>query len=132
MTCPLCEKESCWLCGAQPYHKGLTCEDHSIRSRSSGQMSDEESFRRWMEETGTKQCPKCGMATSKQNLKNQTEQRSECHKMMCRNCGTRFCFKCLALLTETYACRCTDKRHQFVDPHTGEHIKHLQRGKAKA
>merc|ERR1712207_122686 len=81
-----------------------------------------------MKETGSKQCPGCKMVVTKENLDCQSGQSSECHKMMCRNCGTRFCFKCLALLTDTYACKCTDKRHQFVDPHTGEHIKHLRRG----
>merc|ERR1719324_2250848 len=80
-----------------------------------------------MEATGTRQCPKCQMATTKENLDKQTEQRSECHKMQCRNCGTRFCFKCLAVLTDTYTCGCTKDKHGFVDPRTGKYVAHLKK-----
>lgn len=31
-------------------------------------------------------------------------QVEECHKMMCRSCGTKFCFGCGAILTENYTC----------------------------
>lgn len=134
-TCPLCEKESCWWCGAQPYHRGLTCEQHrkaKATSRSSGSKEDE-SFLQWMKDTGTKQCPTCGMATSKENLEMQTDQVEECHKMICRSCGTKFCFGCNAILTESYTCGCTQNAHNFVDPHTGDLVKHLQKKeKAKA
>merc|ERR1712227_591543 len=123
--------ESCWLCGAQPFHEGRTCEQHAMRERASGQAEDD-SFYQWMEATGTRQCPKCQMAVSKENLQRQTEQRSECHKMLCRNCGTRFCFKCLAVLTETYSCGCTKNKHGFIDPFTGEVLGHLAKGKATA
>jgi len=132
LTCPMCAQESCWLCGTQPYHEGKTCEQHARRMRKKGENKDEDAFMEWMEATGTRQCPKCQMATSKENLEKQTEQRAECHKMVCRNCGTRFCFKCLAVLTETYTCGCSRNKHGFIDPRTGELIKHLGRGKAKA
>lgn len=126
-TCPLCEVESCLLCGASPYHEGRTCEEH----RASLLNKDDQSFFNWMEATGSKQCPTCKMATTKENLEKQTQQRSECHKMLCRNCGTRFCFKCLAILTENYTCGCTIDRHGFIDPHTGKIIKHLDRRKKR-
>lgn len=129
-SCLLCKMESCWDCGAQPYHEGLTCSQHAEKERSLGQRNDDESFLEWMEATGTKQCPKCQMATSKENLEAQTNQDVECHKMMCRNCGTKFCFKCLALLTDTYTCGCTIDEHGFLDPTTGKYVKHL-RGKPK-
>jgi hypothetical protein len=41
-TCPCCNVESCWLCGVQPYHEGLTCEEHSSRKRA--ENADEEAF----------------------------------------------------------------------------------------
>lgn len=132
-TCPLCEKESCWWCGAQPYHSGLTCEQHRKKATRSSGSKDDESFLQWMKDTGTKQCPTCGMATSKENLEMQTDQVEECHKMICRSCGTKFCFGCNAVLTESYTCGCTQNAHNFVDPHTGELVKHLQKKeKAKA
>jgi hypothetical protein len=131
MICYMCGKESCWLCGTQPFHEGLTCEQYAKRLKRRGLSKDEDSFYQWMEATGTRQCPKCQMATSKENLERQTEQRAECHKMQCRNCGTRFCFKCLALLTDTYTCGCTKNKHGFIDPKTGEFIGHLKRGKGK-
>merc|ERR1712032_585993 len=72
------------------------------------------------------------MVVTKQNLKNQTTQRSECHKMMCRNCSTRFCFKCLAILTTDYTCGCTRDLHGFIDPHTGKRLVHLRSKKKKS
>jgi len=132
LTCLMCAEESCWLCGVQPYHEGLTCEGYAKRQRIRGESKDMDDLFKWMEETGTRQCPKCHMATTKENLSKQTEQRAECHKMLCLNCGTRFCFKCCAVLTDTYACKCSSNKHGFIDPRTGEVLGHLKRGKAKA
>eukprot|EP00930_Biecheleria_cincta_P077629 TRINITY_DN6493_c0_g1_i2.p1 TRINITY_DN6493_c0_g1~~TRINITY_DN6493_c0_g1_i2.p1 ORF type:complete len:1273 (+),score=421.89 TRINITY_DN6493_c0_g1_i2:63-3881(+) len=127
--CLFCNRESCWLCGTQPYHEGVTCEEHREKTRAQ-RSEEEESFLQWMQATGTKQCPTCGMATSKENLEKQNEQRAECHKMLCRNCGTKFCFKCLAVLSDSYSCGCTRDAHGFIDPHTGKLVKHLKRGRA--
>lgn len=131
LTCLLCAEESCWLCGVQPYHDGLTCEKYAERQRIRGGSKDMDDLFKWMEETGTRQCPKCGMATTKENLAKQSEQRAECHKMLCMNCGTRFCFKCCAVLTDTYTCKCSSNKHGFIDPRTGEVLGHLKRGKGK-
>eukprot|EP00747_Dinoflagellata_sp_TGD_P129727 gnl/TRDRNA2_/TRDRNA2_174729_c2_seq2.p1 gnl/TRDRNA2_/TRDRNA2_174729_c2~~gnl/TRDRNA2_/TRDRNA2_174729_c2_seq2.p1 ORF type:complete len:539 (+),score=69.00 gnl/TRDRNA2_/TRDRNA2_174729_c2_seq2:194-1618(+) len=128
MTCPKCEKTSCLRCGKQPYHTGLTCEEYARRARSLGRNDvNEEKFQKWLKKTGTKQCPTCGTAISKQNLQNQTTQYSECHKMQCRNCETRFCFKCCAVLTENYTCGCTIDAHGFIDPKSGKIVKHLDK-----
>merc|ERR1739841_322711 len=125
--------ESCWLCGTQPYHEGKTCAQHAkSKKRDRSQRDEDRSFMEWMEATGTQQCPTCKMAVTKEKLEGQTEQRSECHKMMCRNCGTKFCFKCLKILTDTFTCGCTKNKHGFIDPITGELVKHFKRGKAKA
>jgi hypothetical protein len=129
MICWMCTRESCWLCGTQPFHVGMTCEQYAKRLKARGLSKDDEEFYKWMEKTGTRQCPKCHMATSKENLDKQTEQRSECHKMLCRNCGTKFCFKCLAVLTDTYTCGCTKNKHGFIDPNSGDLVSHLKRGK---
>ncbi|CAK0903590.1 unnamed protein product [Prorocentrum cordatum] len=121
-TCPVCEEESCLLCGAQPYHEGRTCEQYKAG------LEDQDMFERWIEKTGSKQCPTCHMVTTKENLEKQSQQRVECHKMLCRNCNTRWCFKCLAVLTDTYTCGCTIDAHGFIDPETGKIVKHLKRG----
>eukprot|EP00747_Dinoflagellata_sp_TGD_P129728 gnl/TRDRNA2_/TRDRNA2_174729_c2_seq3.p1 gnl/TRDRNA2_/TRDRNA2_174729_c2~~gnl/TRDRNA2_/TRDRNA2_174729_c2_seq3.p1 ORF type:complete len:567 (+),score=136.79 gnl/TRDRNA2_/TRDRNA2_174729_c2_seq3:69-1769(+) len=119
MKCPICKKTCCLICGKQPYHRGLTCEEAADEN--------EKLFRKWMEASGTKQCPSCGMAVSKQNLEKQATQYAECHKMQCRNCETRFCFKCCAVLTESYTCGCSADAHQFIDPTTGMVYKHLDK-----
>lgn len=134
LKCNMCNRTSCLLCGAQPYHRGRTCEEHAAKPRARRSVAtDQALFRKWMDQTGTKQCPTCRMAISKQNLNAQGTQRRECHKMICRNCGTRFCFKCSAVLTEAFTCGCTQAAHGFLDPVTGEHLPHLRvrpRGKA--
>jgi len=131
VQCLMCDKESCFLCGTQPYHEGVNCQQHAERKRIRGEDKDMDELYKWMEATGTRQCPTCQMATTTENLAKQTEQRSECHKMLCRNCGTRFCFKCLAVLTDTFSCGCSKNKHGFVDPRTGEVLGHLKRGKPK-
>ncbi|CAK9043256.1 unnamed protein product, partial [Durusdinium trenchii] len=133
--CTMCKKESCIQCGRQPFHRGLTCEEYAEKMRNNTKAAKKERqadqlFEQWMEETGTKQCPRCRMAVTKQNLDRQQTQYSECHKMSCRNCGTRFCFKCLAILTDTYTCGCTIDAHGFINPVTGKIVKHLKK-KAK-
>merc|ERR1711879_520911 len=77
-------------------------------------------------------CPSCSMAVTKEDLANQNTQRSECHKMLCRHCGTRFCFKCLALLTDEYTCGCSIDAHGFVNPHNGRRIEHFRSKVAKS
>jgi len=133
LQCPVCNKDSCLRCGAQPYHKNLTCEEHARQSRArrKGKNQDMDRFMQWIEKTGTKQCPTCRMAVTKQNLDSQHTQYKECHKMVCRNCDTRFCFKCLAVLTSTYTCGCSIDLHGFVDPRTGKRLNHLREGRGE-
>jgi len=133
LMCTECKKESCLRCGSQPYHKGRTCEEHAEHRRNKGakkaqikQAEDDESFRQWMEETGTKQCPTCSIAISKQDLDKQNQQYQECHKMLCRNCNTKFCFKCSKVLTESFTCGCSIDRHGFFDSKTGKRQDHLR------
>lgn len=135
LKCTFCKKSCCLKCGVQPFHKGLTCEEHkermSGRPAKSKNAKDEEMFNKWLKETGTKQCPTCRIAVSKQNIKNQNTQYSECHKMCCRNCNTRFCFKCLSVLSDAFTCGCTINAHGFIDPRTGKRLQHLD-GRKKA
>lgn len=134
LRCTLCKKDSCLRCGHQPYHRGLTCEEFAERQRARGKrkQQEEDSLMQWIQQTGTKQCPTCRMGVTKQNLKNQQTQYSECHKMICRNCNTRFCFKCLAVLTDTFTCGCTIDAHGFVNPLTGKRLNHLKSGRERA
>lgn len=128
--CPKCKKGSCLKCGAQPYHKGISCQMHQLRSRNPQQKKAELSFKKWMHKTGTKQCPQCHMGITKEDLNKQASQRSECHKMVCRHCSTRFCFKCLAVLTDSYSCGCSIDAHGFINPVTGRVMVHLKKKKA--
>ncbi|CAE7654727.1 unnamed protein product [Symbiodinium sp. CCMP2592] len=130
--CTICKKESCLRCGRQPFHRGMTCEEYAEKLKNSTRAAKKERqadqlFEQWMEKTGSKQCPTCRMAVTKQNLDKQKTQYSECHKMSCRNCGTKFCFKCLAILTDSYTCGCTIDAHGFIDPVTGKIVKHLKK-----
>jgi len=134
LKCTQCGKSSCLRCGAQPWHKGLTCQEHAEKmgARNKKARKDEALLQQWIEETGTKQCPTCRMGVTKQNIRNQQTQYSECHKMLCRNCNTKFCFKCLAVLTDSYTCGCTIDAHGFIDPRTGKRMNHLKAARARA
>lgn len=136
LLCPECKKESCLQCGAQPYHKGLTCEEFQERARARGRRKAEamadDSFRQWMQETGTKQCPTCNSAVTKEDLDAQNTQYKECHKMICRQCNAKFCFKCLKLLTDTFTCGCSNDKHGFCDPRTGKRVEHMKLGRTAA
>lgn len=130
LRCTMCKKSSCLKCGAQPFHRGKTCEQHAEKQRSlRRQTMGFSGLRQWMEETGSKQCPTCHMVVTKQNLKNQLTQKAECHKMCCRVCKTRFCFKCLAILTGSFTCGCTSNDHGFIDPTSGKRLNHLRKGR---
>eukprot|EP00930_Biecheleria_cincta_P070889 TRINITY_DN58466_c0_g1_i1.p1 TRINITY_DN58466_c0_g1~~TRINITY_DN58466_c0_g1_i1.p1 ORF type:complete len:501 (-),score=50.75 TRINITY_DN58466_c0_g1_i1:193-1695(-) len=129
LFCGVCRKEHCLLCSASPYHKGKTCEEHLAGISCA---KEEASLRQWMAEVGAKQCPKCKAAVTKNNLNGQNTQRSECHKMICRNCRTKFCFGCLAVLTDTSSCGCTPDEHGFIDPDTGRFVAHLRPGRGQA
>lgn len=122
LNCELCGRWSCVLCGAQPYHMGFTCEEHARR----GGKGTDDDLMQWVRMTGSKQCPKCKVVITKENLVKQGTQYVECHKMMCRNCNTKFCFKCLAILTHKYSCGCSDEGHGFINPKTGGRIKHIK------
>merc|ERR1712194_629226 len=102
----MCKACSCLRCGVQPYHAGVTCHEHA-QSITANSDKNEAQFLQWMKETGSRQCPVCGVGMTKQNLNKQKTQFVECHKMQCRNCGTRFCFKCMAILTSKYSCGCS-------------------------
>lgn len=130
LRCPMCRKTSCTRCGAQPFHTGRTCEAAS--RAHARRKQDEEGITRWMEETGSRQCPTCRMVVTKENLERQNTQYRECHKMMCLCCQTRFCFKCLAVLTDTYTCGCSIDAHGFINPLTGKRVEHLRPGRRRA
>mmetsp|Transcript_17815 Transcript_17815/g.31551 ORF Transcript_17815/g.31551 Transcript_17815/m.31551 type:complete len:527 (+) Transcript_17815:107-1687(+) len=132
--CTLCNKTSCLRCGRQPYHRGMTCEDVAQRLNLKGKKAkqdkeNEEMLAQWMTETGTKQCPTCRTGVTKQNLDKQGTQYAECHKMCCRNCKTKFCFKCLSVLSDSFTCGCTINAHGFIDPSSGKRMNHLDRRK---
>lgn len=132
--CPKCKKESCLRCGVQPYHHGLSCQKYAekVGNQKQADKASEAALMRWMRRTGTKQCPQCKAGVSKEDLKSQGTQRKECHKMICRSCETKFCFKCLAILTDTYNCGCSNVAHGFFNPWTKKRNEHLKKSKVKA
>ena len=116
--CPLCNRDSCFVCG-QPWHghNAMTCVASAL----------DPSLVEWMHQTGSKQCPRCKTIVTKQNLEAQGGESDECHKMQCRCCGARFCFKCLTLLMgQNKPCACSDPKHGFADFDTGDYIEHKQ------
>lgn len=129
LQCELCHKEHCLRCSASPYHIGKTCEEHLRHSKDA---DSEVALRKWMRDVGAKQCPNCQAVVTKQNLRSQGNQRVECHKMICRACKTRFCFGCLAVLTEQTSCGCTADGHGFIDPDTGAFVQHLKSRRQRA
>lgn len=133
LKCPTCKKVSCVKCGAQPFHRGLTCDEHREKLKAKGRADTDgtAALMEWMKETGAKQCPTCSTAVTKCNLKSQNSQQHECHKMICRNCSTKFCFKCLTKLTATFSCGCTRDDHGFINPKTGKRNEHLTKKAAK-
>lgn len=136
LHCDLCGREHCLRCQATPFHEGFTCEEHAARQQNQNTRADDpqraqaddgmEGLRTWMEQTGSRQCPRCRMAVTKHDIINQKTQRMECHKMICRNCDFKFCFKCLASL-EHSTCGCTGNNHGFVDPRSGDWVAHRMR-----
>ncbi|CAJ1344140.1 unnamed protein product [Effrenium voratum] len=64
---------------------------------------------------GLKKCPGCGEGLQKES--------ETCHKMICRSCRARFCFRCLARL-EYFNCGCSGAEHRFVDPLDGRILTH--------
>ena len=108
LTCPLCKKHSCWRCGAQPPHEGKSCPPKR-----------DADLEPWIAETGSRRCPQCNVPVSKGTLDTQQTQENECHLMQCRVCGCKFCFQCLATITDTHRCSCTPLAHVFVDPLVG-------------
>lgn len=131
--CPQCKKGGCLACGVSPYHHGASCEEHAAKlaRAKQGNKAPDAALMRWMRRTGTKQCPQCKMGVSKEDLASQGTQRKECHKMMCRHCDTKFCFKCLAILTDTYNCGCSIERHGFFNPKTLRRNEHLKQKVAR-
>ena len=101
LLCEVCKKEHCLLCSASPFHHGKTCSEHLAGIQD---KKEEDSLRRWMEEVGAKQCPKCRSAVTKSSLKGQNTQRKECHKMICRNCRTKFCFLDISIEVAVLVC----------------------------
>lgn len=130
LSCPLCKKTSCFACGAQPWHKGLTCEQYAEKMKSKI-SKDEALFEQWLEETGTKRCPRCEVPVSKQCLEKQSSQQRECHKMCCRQCKVLFCFKCLAILEDGFRCGCTSEIHGFINPEDGTRIEHKKKRRGR-
>jgi len=102
LDCPICKKTSCILCGLEPYHKGMTCEEAVEYWNTQEQINHQNEVRSlaYLREMDMKHCRRCRAGVLKD---------SGCDKMMCR-CGYKFCFRCGA---ENAVCRCTPSYHLF-------------------
>merc|ERR1719284_929816 len=56
--CNMCKKVSCVRCSAQPYHRGMTCEEYAQQkqAKNKDRQADDgsEALMKWMLKTGTK------------------------------------------------------------------------------
>jgi hypothetical protein len=117
-ACPMCKKGSCLSCRIQPYHEGMTCTQFLQLPLTKKQKLAKVQFLDWIDRTSSKRCPGCKAVVTKEQIENQGTEISECHKMFCRVCGTRFCFRCLEVLTDTLTCHCSGDEHGFLNPIT--------------
>ena len=100
LDCPLCRLQSCLLCGATPYHSGISCDAHASNVSPS---QEEQATQRALEaDATTRQCGGCNAYVSKVE---------GCDKFQCI-CGYRFCWSCGA---KDAKCDCTGREHTFWD-----------------
>lgn len=96
LKCPLCSLESCLLCGATPYHAGVSCTAHAKQAMPS--QADQATQSALEADATTQQCKGCGVYVTKVE---------GCDKFQCL-CGYRFCWVCGA---KDAKCRCTGREH---------------------
>merc|ERR1712151_292115 len=122
LTCPSCTRTLCdneLLALLDPLVLRLVrmrrCEVMHVAGRV--QPSEEDLGLRsgQLAKLGAKRCPACGTGMQKDV--------ETCHKMICRTCRAKFCFRCLARL-EYFNCGCTAAEHRFVYPIDGRTVAH--------
>ena len=87
-TCPKCLVVICTGCHQQ--HGTMTCAEY--KDLNSGGY---EAFRKYKEEMGIKDCPKCTTSM---------EKTEGCNHMTCRGCGAHVCWVCLKTFSESGPC----------------------------
>ena len=108
-TCSCCQRTSCLLCRAQPFHDGKSCEAAAAEARrAAGADAENEELSLRLLHSSCQSCPKCGMAV--------TKIAQTCNKLECR-CGARWCWKCGAEADGRgrLPCTCTGAEHVFWD-----------------
>lgn len=80
IRCPSCFIRICRGCHSV-FHEGLTCDEQE-EERKGGDML----FKRWIEKSGTKECPGCGARIQKID---------GCNHVKCSACETHICWVCL-------------------------------------
>ena len=104
-NCQVCHKKSCLVCGVEPYHDNMTCEEQRHANTSISEKdkaANELKFQQYVQGSNIRVCGRC---------KNAVVKSSGCNKMKCR-CGFRFCFVCGS---ENAQCGHTPKSHGFID-----------------
>mmetsp|Transcript_51570 Transcript_51570/g.122674 ORF Transcript_51570/g.122674 Transcript_51570/m.122674 type:complete len:1059 (+) Transcript_51570:45-3221(+) len=124
VPCPSCSvpmgrASSLALLEAEDVQRALRMEQDRTavtrRGWKSSTSTVDETERQSLAQLGIKFCPSCGTGVQKES--------ETCHKMICRTCRAKFCYRCLARL-EFFNCGCTGPEHGFIDPVNGHFQSH--------
>ncbi|KAK0363880.1 hypothetical protein LTR02_009555 [Friedmanniomyces endolithicus] len=105
-TCDTCGERTCVPCD-RPYHVGETCEEYRERMKR-GEAKSEKFIKK-----KCKQCPKEGC---KANI----EKNGGCDHVLCTQCGTGFCWPCMAIYEARRVAHnkgCVYAAPGAIDPH---------------
>ncbi|KAK0277912.1 hypothetical protein LTR35_009749 [Friedmanniomyces endolithicus] len=105
-TCDTCGERACVPCD-RPYHVGETCDEYRERMKR-GEAKSEKFIKK-----KCKQCPKEGC---KANI----EKNGGCDHVLCTQCGTGFCWPCMAVYEArrvTHNKGCVYAAPGAIDPH---------------
>ncbi|KAK0937988.1 hypothetical protein LTR29_010436 [Friedmanniomyces endolithicus] len=105
-TCDTCGERTCVPCD-RPYHVGETCDEYRERMKR-GEAKSEKFIKK-----KCKQCPKEGC---KANI----EKNGGCDHVLCTQCGTGFCWPCMAVYEARRVAHnegCVYAAPGAIDPH---------------
>eukprot|EP01083_Nonionella_stella_P233968 823825_1 len=79
LTCPKCQKQFCFNCGTEEWHRGVTCAAFKKWKEDNGKADVK--FDEWVNKQNAKQCPQC---------KSFIQKNGGCDHMTCQNCKYEF------------------------------------------
>jgi hypothetical protein len=81
VDCPDCHTTKCVLCNVEPFHLGMSCEQHKKND-----MTVDKELEELLRSNVIRFCPSCNHAIEKTN--------DTCNKVYCSECHTKFCWLC--------------------------------------